>query len=128
METWVIILLVGGAIVLGILNVVETIEYRRYRRAAHAVIALANSMQESFNQVTNYLNRNNSQLNTLGQSQLISEQDINFIKAVLFIHSQALNLNMGKNFKLNDAFVNKIKEDWEQQVREADGEDAVTAL
>ncbi len=128
MEGWLVALLVLGAVVLGILNVVETIEYRRYRKAAHAVIALANSMQESFNQVTSYLNRNNAQLNTLGQSQLIAEQDINFIKAVMFIHSQALNLNMGKNFKLNDEFVNKIKADWDQQVSEADGEDPITEV
>lgn len=128
MEGWIIALLVIGAVVLGVLNIVETIEYRRYRKAAHAVIALAESMQVSFDEVVKYLNRTNSQVMDLTQNQMISEQDIGFIKAVIFVHSQALNLNMGKNFELNQEFIDKIRKDWDEKVRETNEQNTTTTV
>lgn len=107
MEIGLIVLLVFGAIVLGVLNVVEVLEYRRYQKAAHAVIGLGQGMQVSFQEVVEHLNNFNRQLSMIGADTILLEQDVNFIKAVLQVHTEALNLHsLGKSFELNDKMHN----------------------
>lgn len=90
-----------AAIALIAVMVVETIEYRRYVKAAHSVIAFGESMQASFDSIGEHLNRNNIQTSMVGQGLISAEQQLTFMNAVLQVHSEALNLkSLSKSFEL----------------------------
>ena len=84
------------SVVLIAVLIVELKEYERYEKAAHSVIAFGESMQVSFNEVTEHLNRINNMAIEIGQGLNLTDQEVNFIKGMLQIHSEALNLNIGK--------------------------------
>jgi intergrase/recombinase len=76
-----------------IVLVVEIREYRLYRKAATAVIAFGESMQVSFSQVAEQINRQTVQQNMIGRGLLVTQQEVEFLEAVSRLHSEALNLN-----------------------------------
>lgn len=99
-----------AAIALGILIVVETIEYRRYRKAAHSVIALGESMQVAFDQVAGHLNGMTAQAGAMGKGILEIEQDIILLKTLVQIHGEVLKMHgINMTFELND----KLRKVWD---------------
>lgn len=91
--------------------IVEFREYQRYSKAAHSVIAFGESMQVSFGEVAEHLNRINNMAIEIGQGLNSTEQEVNFIKGVLQVHSEALNLNLGKleAMKYGEDIIRKIQ-------------------
>jgi hypothetical protein len=85
-----------ATILLLIAAVFEFREYRRYVKAAQGVQALAASMQISFEAVGEHLTRINNRTINHSQGLVSIEQQINFMNAVLQVHSEALNLSLGK--------------------------------
>lgn len=116
MEPIVIGIFIIASIALGILMAVEIVEYRRYRRAAHSVIALGESMQVAFDQVASHLNSQTVQTGALAKGVLELESDIVLLKTLVQVHGEILKMkSINSTFDINE----KIKKVWE-----SDGEEA----
>ena len=110
MEPIVIGIFIVASLALGVLMTVEIIEYRRYRRAAHSVIALGESMQIAFDQVAAHLNSQSAQTGAMAKGVMEMEQDIILLKTLVQVHGEILKMKgLNKTFDISDS----IKRVWD---------------
>ncbi len=95
----IIIVFTVLSIALIIALAIEYVEYRRYRKAAYALIALGEGMKGTFNDIISEVNKQGLNQNLISQGLLAQDQDLVFVKAILEIHSEALGLRTLKQWQ-----------------------------
>lgn len=110
MEVIGIVIFLIAAIALIIAIGVDLIEYRRYRRASTAVIALGAAMEQQFKMVVGHLERLGMENVELSQKTNLLQQQQIFINSVMQIHSEALGLKEMKDvYKLHEEFTQGVE-------------------
>ena len=98
------IVFLGLNILLGVLLVYETIHYKRFLVAHHALISMSKGMQEGFNQIVAHLNKLSNDTLELRQSSALTDQEMNVIRTILSIHSKQLDVQtLDRMFEIVDA-------------------------
>ena len=122
MEVFVIgIFAVLIVILIGVI-IQETRELRRYRKTANAMIAFGESIQLSFSQAEEMINRVISQNNSLARGFSVQEIQIDFIQSILKVHSEALGVLQGTAiYSILERLTKAVEKDGEDSPTEVQG-------
>lgn len=122
MEVFVIgIFAVLIVILIGVI-IQETRELRRYRKTANAMIAFGESIQLSFSQAEEMINRVISQNNSLARGFSVQEIQIDFIQSILKVHSEALGVLQGTaTYSILERLTKAVEKDGEDSPTEVQG-------